>query len=369
MLVIQRPDVEVSPSEIPNRQQFSIGPLEPGFGHTIGNSLRRALLSSIPGAAVTHVRFDDAIHEFGTIQGVATDITDIILNLKDLVINLLCEDPVTLRLDIRGPADVSAGDILPHTDVEILNPELWLAAVDGHDRLAADITVNRGWGYVSAEVNKESSPEIGVIPVDSIYSPVRRVAFNVDTTRVAQSTDYDLLLLDVETDGSISPRDAVASAAATLGSLLAIIEELSDEPEGLTPQEIVDVESPEDTYDVLLDEIGLKERARNCLKRSGIEILGDLIHKTRQDLLKIPNFGEKSLMEVVNKLAEFGLTLKGEVVIVRPEVDVAEESADTTNVRSVDADVADLDADSSYYGVDVDGIDSYADEADDDSSV
>ncbi|MXW89381.1 MAG: DNA-directed RNA polymerase subunit alpha, partial [Acidimicrobiaceae bacterium] len=221
MLVMQRPTVELREAAEGNRQQFEIGPLEPGFGHTIGNSLRRTLLSSIPGAAVTQVRFDSALHEFATIAGVAEDVTDIILNLKDLVLVVLCEEPVTLRLDVRGAADVTAADIQRHPDVEILNPEAPIATLNRAGRLAVDITVARGRGYVSAEENKELTAAIGVIPVDSIYSPVRRVAFNVEATRVEQSTDYDLLVLDVETDGSISPAEAVASAGATLRSLIA----------------------------------------------------------------------------------------------------------------------------------------------------
>lgn len=312
MLVIQRPAVEPLPSEEPNRQQFAIGPLEPGFGHTIGNSLRRVLLSSIPGAAVVQVRFDDAIHEFGTIGGVSTDIIDIILNLKDLVLRVFCEEPVTLRLDARGPADVIAADILQHPDVEILNPELVIAEIEGHDRLAMDITVGRGWGYVSADENKESAAAIGVIPVDSIYSPVRRVAFSVGTTRVAQSTDYDQLVLDVETDGSISPQEALASAGSTLRSLIEIIEQCSDEPQGLQPEEVPVIAADDDSHDIPLDDLGLGERARNCLTRAQIDTLGDLLSKTRRDLLDINNFGDKSLAEVLEKLDERGFFLRGE---------------------------------------------------------
>ena len=312
MLVIQRPGVEPLPSKELNRQQFSIGPLEPGFGHTIGNSLRRTLMSSIPGAAVTQVRFDDAIHEFGTINGVATDIIDIILNLKDLVLKVHSEEPLTLRLDIRGPTDATAADILPHPDVEILNPELLIAVIEGHDRLAMDITVSRGWGYASADDNKDAATAIGVIPVDSIYSPVRRTSFSVGTTRVAQSTDYDLLLLDIETDGSISPQEALASAGSTLRSLVEIIEQCSEEPQGLTPKEVVSAAGVDESHNLPLEELDLKERARNCLVRSEIATLGDLLQKTRQDLLAINNFGDKSLAEVVEKLESRGFTLRGD---------------------------------------------------------
>ena len=311
MLVMQRPTVEVLESADGNRQQFAIGPLEPGFGHTLGNSLRRTLLSSIPGAAVTQVRFDSALHEFATIAGVAEDVTDIILNLKDLVLVVLCEEPVTLRLDVRGPADVAASDIQRHPDVEILNPEAPIATLNHAGRLAVDITVARGRGYVSAEENKELTAAIGVIPVDSIYSPVRRVAFNVEATRVEQSTDYDRLVLEVETDGSISPTDAVASAGATLRSLIQLIEEMSDEPRGLELGEIVSATQSDAEAELMVDDLELTERPRNCLKRAQINTLNELLDQTPDDLLAITNFGEKSLDEVVAKLDERGLSLRG----------------------------------------------------------
>ena len=232
MLIIQRPTVEAVGDEEFNRQRFAIGPLEPGFGYTLGNSLRRTLLSSIPGAAVTQLRFDDALHEFTTIPGVKEDVTDLILNLKDLVLRVESDEAVTLRLDVRGPASVTAGDLQTTADVEILNSDLPIATINEKGRLAVDVTVERGRGYVSAERNKRSST-IGVIPVDSIFSPVRRVAFVVEPTRVEQSTNYDRLVLDIETDGSISPREALASAGDTLRSLVSLVAEMSDAPMGL----------------------------------------------------------------------------------------------------------------------------------------
>ena len=313
MLVMQRPTVEVLESADGNRQRFAIGPLEPGFGHTLGNSLRRTLLSSIPGAAVTQVRFDSALHEFATISGAAEDVTDIILNLKDLVLVVLCEEPVTLRLDVRGPADVTAGDIQRHPDVEILNHEAPIATLNHSGRLAVDITVARGRGYVSAEENKELTAAIGVIPVDSIYSPVRRVSFNVGATRVEQSTDYDLLVLEVETDGSISPTDAMASAGATLRSLIQLVEEMSDDPRGLELGEIVSPTQPDAEAELMVDDLELTERPRNCLKRAQINTLNELLEQTPDELLAITNFGEKSLDEVVAKLDERGLSLRGGV--------------------------------------------------------
>ena len=199
MLVIQRPIVEAIGEEDNNRQKFAMGPLEPGFGYTLGNSLRRTLLSSIPGAAVTQVRFDEALHEFDTINGVTEDVTDVILNLKDLVIVSESEESVTLRVDVRGPADVVAGDIATPPDIEILNKELKIATVSARGRLAFEMTIERGRGYLSADRTNQSTT-IGVIPVDSIFSPVRRVAVDVEPTRVEQSTNFDRLVLDIETD-------------------------------------------------------------------------------------------------------------------------------------------------------------------------
>ncbi|HMK99106.1 MAG TPA: DNA-directed RNA polymerase subunit alpha, partial [Acidimicrobiales bacterium] len=224
MLIIQRPTVEPIGEEEANQQRFAVSPLEPGFGHTLGNSLRRTLLSSIPGAAVTQVRFDDALHEFTTLPGVKEDVTDIILNLKDIVLRVYTDEPVTLRCDKRGPGDVTAGDLQLTADVEILNPELRLATLNDKGRLAMDVTVERGRGYASAERNKRSNT-IGVIPVDSIFSPVRRVAFSIEPVRVEQSTDFDRLVLDIETDGSLSPRQALASAGDTLRALVSLVAE------------------------------------------------------------------------------------------------------------------------------------------------
>jgi DNA-directed RNA polymerase subunit alpha len=232
MLVIQRPTVEAIGEESSNRQRFAVGPLEPGFGHTIGNSLRRTLLSSIPGAAVTAVRFDDALHEFDTIAGISEDITDIILNLKDIVLTSLSDEPVIIRLDVRGPAEISAADIKCPADVEILNTDLHIASLNAKGRLAVDLTVERGRGYLSSHRENETRV-IGVIPIDAIFSPVRRVMFEIEPTRVEQSTNYDRLVLDIETDGSIAPRDALASAGATLRSRVELVANLSDEPQGL----------------------------------------------------------------------------------------------------------------------------------------
>jgi DNA-directed RNA polymerase subunit alpha len=308
MLVMQRPTVEPLSEEEENRQRFGVGPLEPGFGHTLGNSLRRTLLSSIPGAAITQVRFDDALHEFDTIPGVVEDVTDVILNLKDIVAVCHSEEPVTVRLDARGPADVNAGDIQTTPDVEILNPDLHLATLNKSGRMALDITVARGRGYRSADANKTSAT-IGVIPVDSIFSPVRRVAFDVEPTRVEQSTEFDRLVLDIETDGSITPRDALASAGDTLRSLVGLVAEMSEEPQGLELGELAVSTAGSPDLDLPIEELDLSERPRNCLKRAQINTVGELLQKTVDDLLAITNFGQKSLDEVVAKLDERGLSL------------------------------------------------------------
>ena len=310
MLVIQRPTVEALDDEEKNRQKFTITPLEPGFGHTIGNSLRRTLLSSIPGAAITQVRFDDALHEFDTITGITEDVTDVILNLKDVVLVSHSDEAVTLRLDVRGPAEVTAGDIQTTADIEILNADLPIATLNGKGRLAIDLTVERGRGYLAADAGRASTT-IGVIPIDSIFSPVRRVAFSVEPTRVEQSTNYDRLVLDIETDGSISPREALASAGATLKSLVELVENMSDEPQGLELGEVGTVASSSPDLDLPIEDLDLSERPRNCLKRAQVNTIGELLTKSEDDLLAITNFGQKSLDEVIEKLDERGLSLRG----------------------------------------------------------
>jgi DNA-directed RNA polymerase subunit alpha len=309
MLIIQRPSVEALGEEAQNRQRFAVSPLEPGFGHTLGNSLRRTLLSSIPGAAVTQIRFDDALHEFTTLPGVKDDVTDIILNLKDVVLRVHSDESVTLRLDKRGPGDATAGDLQCTAEVEVLNPDLRIATLNGKGRLAVDVTVERGRGYVSAERNKHSST-IGVIPIDSIFSPVRRVAFSVEPVRVEQSTDFDRLVLDIETDGSISPREALASAGDTLRSLVSLVADLEEEPRGLELGEFGSAASGSPDLDLPIEDLDLSERPRNCLKRAQVNTIGELVERTADDLLAITNFGQKSLDEVLQRLDERGLSLR-----------------------------------------------------------
>lgn len=310
MLVIQRPTVESVGEEESNRQRFAISPLEPGFGHTLGNSLRRTLLSSIPGAAITAVRFDDALHEFDTITGVTEDVTDIILNLKDLVLTSVSDEPVTLRLDVRGPADITGADIQATADVEVLNGAHTIATLNEKGRLAFDLTVERGRGYLSADRDKGTNI-IGVIPVDSIFSPVRRVTFLVEPTRVEMDTNYDRLVLDIETDGSITPRDALASAGDTLTKLVQLVADMSEDPPTLELGETSATMASSPELEMPIEDLDLSERPRNCLKRAQVNTVGELLRKSEDDLLAVTNFGQKSLDEVKEKLNERGLALRG----------------------------------------------------------
>jgi DNA-directed RNA polymerase subunit alpha len=310
MLVMQRPTIEALGEESDHRQRFAVGPLEPGFGHTLGNSLRRTLLSSIPGAAITTVRFDDSLHEFDTIAGVAEDVTDIILNLKDIVVTSVSEEPVTMRLDARGAGAVTAADIECPSDVEVLNKDLHIATLNSKGRLAIDLTVEQGRGYISSN-REDDNRVIGVIPIDAIFSPVRRVSFQVEPTRVEQSTNYDRLVIEIETDGSITPSDALASAGATLRSLVDLVATMADEPRGLELGELIDATVSSPDLDLPIEDLDLSERPNNCLKRAQVNTVGELLTKTEDDLLNITNFGQKSLDEVKAKLDERGLSLRG----------------------------------------------------------
>jgi DNA-directed RNA polymerase subunit alpha len=236
-------------------------------------------------------------------------VTDIILNVKDLVLTSESDEPLTLRLDVRGPAEVTAGDIETTADVEVLNPDLHLATLNSKGRLALDLTVERGRGYASADRNQKS-PTIGVIPIDSIFSPVRRVTFDIEPTRVEQSTNFDRLVLDIETDGSISPREALASAGDTLRALVALVADMSDSPQGLELGEVSGLSTGSPDLDLPIEDLDLSERPRNCLKRAQVNTIGELLEKSGDDLLAITNFGQKSLDEVIQKLDERGLSLR-----------------------------------------------------------
>tara|TARA_B100000131_G_scaffold26532_1_gene25302 strand:- start:615 stop:1553 length:939 start_codon:yes stop_codon:yes gene_type:complete len=305
MLVIQRPKIESINEEEENRQKFSVSPLEPGFGHTLGNSLRRTLLSSIPGAAITQVNFDDAIHEFDVIEGVYEDVTDILLNLKDVVVRLDSDEPAVLRLDAQGPGEVTAGQFSQSADVEVLTQDLVIATLSQNGRIGMEVTIEKGRGYISAEGNKNSTT-VGQIPVDSIFSPVRRVSFEVEPTRVEQTTDFDRLTLEIETDGSISPREALASAGGTLRNLIQLVEEMSEEPQSLELTEVITGTAGSPDLELGIEDLELSERPNNCLKRAQIHTIGELILKSEADLLSITNFGQKSLDEIIEKLDERG---------------------------------------------------------------
>ena len=299
-----------------NRGVFAIEPLDRGFGYTFGNSLRRVLLSSLEGAAVTAVKIEGVAHEFTTLPGVREDVTDIILNLKNLICRLHGESPeVEVHIAKKGPGMVTAADIEAPADLELLNPELELAHLSDKGKLEMTLTIGRGRGYVPAELNRGPETTIGVIPIDSIFSPVRRVAYDVEAARVGQRTDYDKLILDVTTDGSVEPRDAIAEAAEILIRQLAIFTDL-DKLEGFgeTAGETAAGEAPSahGMENFPIEELELGVRSYNCLKRVGIETIGDLISKSEDELASIPNFGKKSIEEVKETLATHGLTLRGE---------------------------------------------------------
>ncbi len=308
MLIVARPQIQEE-TLTPTRAKFAIEPLQPGFGYTLGNALRRTLLSSIPGTAISSVRIDSVLHEFSTIPKVTEDVTDIILNLKQLVLRSEVDEPVSAYVRAKGPADVTAADIQPPAGVEILNPDLHIATLTRGANLEIEMTVQRGVGYVTAERNKNPRDPIGVIPVDSIFSPVRRVTYAVENTRVEQMTDRDRLILDVETDGSITPREAVASAGSTLSELVNLFGDLA-ESQGLQvgPAQ----QDTELTGDLALtvEDLNLSVRSYNCLKREGINTVGDLVQKSEAELMDIRNFGQKSIDEVKAKLDELGLSLR-----------------------------------------------------------
>src|SRR6516164_637245 len=309
MLIAQRPTLtEEAVDEF--RSRFVIEPLEPGFGYTIGNSLRRTLLSSIPGAAVTSIRIEGVLHEFSTVAGMTEDVTDIILNLKELVVSSESDEPVVMYLRKQGPGEVTAADIQPPAGVTIHNPDLKVATINKKGRLEIELIVERGRGYVTAVQNTQPGQEIGRIPVDSIYSPVLKVTYNVERTRVEQRTDFDRLVVDVETKSSISPRDAMASAGHTLVELFGLFRELNEDAEGIdvgpSPAEVADIAA----FSMPIEDLDLTVRSYNCLKREGIHTVGELVGRSEADLLDIRNFGSKSIDEVKIKLAGLGLALK-----------------------------------------------------------
>lgn len=307
MLIVQRPQIEIE--EVgDNRSRFVIEPLEPGFGYTLGNTMRRTLLSRIPGAAITSIQIEGVEHEFSTIDGVVEDVVDIILNIKRIVIHMEGMDEQTLYLSAKGSGDVTAGDLKLPAGVEVVNPDAHIATLSSSGRLEMEMTVAPGVGYRTADANKGGSSVIGVIPVDSIFSPVRKVAYSVENTQVGQMTNYDKLILDVETNGAIEPKDAVSSAGKTLGELMDIFADVG-QGEGLELVDVVPETSASPDLELPIEALDLSERPRNCLRRAQIKTVGELVERTSDDLLNITNFGQKSLDEVIVKLDELGLSL------------------------------------------------------------
>jgi DNA-directed RNA polymerase subunit alpha len=327
MLDFQIPRITAETVE-DNRGQFVVEPLDRGFGYTFGNSLRRVLLASLAGAAVTSVRIEGVAHEFSTIKGVTEDVTDIVLNLKGIVCRMHSDaTEVEAPLVVTGPGEITARDIDLPSGVEILNPDAHIATLEKKTKLEMYLTIGRGRGYRPAEENKSPDQPIGVIPIDSIFSPVRRVAYSVEQARVGQRTDFDKLTIDIETDGSIDPQAALREAAEILISSLSIftdeerIEELRAGPGGMAALENGAGVGPGLTTgrtggspmdDILIEELELGVRSYNCLKRAGIQTVGDLVSKSEGELAAIPNFGKKSIDEVIETLSQRGLTLRND---------------------------------------------------------
>ncbi len=307
---IENPRIERTvQNEAEHYGRFVVEPLERGFGHTLGNALRRVLLSSLPGAAVTSINIEDVQHEFSTIPGVKEDVTEIILNLKELSVKLFSDQPKMLEISAVGPGKVKASDIRVDSEVEIVNPDLHIATLSKGAKLHIWMTLDKGRGYVPAERNKQNPMPIGVIPIDSIYTPIRKMNYMVEDTRVGQTTDYDKLILEVWTNGSIYPDEAIGMAAKILTEQLSIFTKLTDQPVqplSLEPEEA----SAGKNMEMTIDELDLSVRAFNCLKRAGINTVGELVQKSQEDMMKVRNLGKKSMEEVGQKLALLGLSLR-----------------------------------------------------------
>lgn len=311
MIEIEKPTIEcIYSDEDPNYGKFIVEPLERGYGITLGNSLRRILLSSLPGSAVTSIKIDGILHEFSTIPGVKEDVTEIILNLKSLSVRLNAEGAKKVMINTVGPKEVTAADIIADSDLEILNPDLHIATLEEGSRLVMEINISRGRGYVPAEQNKTDTMPIGVIPVDSIYTPVKKVNFTVANTRVGQVTDYDKLTLEIWTDGSIKPEEGVSIGAKIMQEHLNLFIELTDSIDMVEIMVEKEEDQKEKVLEMTIEELELSVRSFNCLKRAGINTVEELTHKSEEDMMKVRNLGKKSLDEVINKLEELGLGLK-----------------------------------------------------------
>ena len=311
MIEIEKPTIEcIYSTEDPNYGKFVVEPLERGYGTTLGNSLRRILLSSLPGAAVTSVKIDGILHEFSTIPGVKEDVTEIILNLKKLAVRLNGENTKRVIINAVGPKEVTAADIIGDADMEIFNPELHIATLEENATLVMEINLARGRGYVPADQNKNENTPIAIIPVDSIFTPVRKVNFTVENTRVGQVTDYDKLILEIWTDGSIAPEEGVSIGAKIMQEHLALFIELTDSTEGLEIMVEKEEDQKEKALEMTIEELELSVRSFNCLKRAAINTVEELTHRSEEDMMKVRNLGKKSLDEVKNKLEELGLSLR-----------------------------------------------------------
>lgn len=309
MIEIEKPRIEqVELTEDYGR--FVVEPLERGYGITLGNSLRRVLLSSLPGTAVTSVRIDGVLHEFSTMPGVVEDTVDIVLNLKKLLVKLYSDEPVVVRIEAKGAGPVYARDIIADASVEILNPDLYIATLEKDGSLNVEITVAKGRGYVPAERNKQPDHPIGIIPVDSIFTPVTKVNFQVDHTRVGQVTDYDKLTLDIWTDKTIAPDEALSLASKILIEHLKLFNDLTDAGSSMEIMVEKEEEAIDRLMEMTIEELDLSVRSYNCLKRAGINTIGELTRKTEEDMMKVRNLGKKSLQEVKDKLGALGLSLR-----------------------------------------------------------
>ncbi|MBM7096644.1 MULTISPECIES: DNA-directed RNA polymerase subunit alpha [Alteribacter] len=313
MIEIEKPKIEpVELSDDASYGKFVVEPLERGYGTTLGNSLRRILLSSLPGSAVTSVQFDTVLHEFSTIEGVSEDVTEIVLNLKKLALKIYSDEEKTLEVEAQGEGVVTAADLMHDSDVEVLNPDLHIATLSKGANFHLKLTANTGRGYVPAEGINTSELPIGVIPIDSIYTPVSRVNFQVENTRVGQITNYDKLTMDVWTDGSIRPEEAVSLGAKILTEHLNIFVGLTDQAQNAEIMVEKEEDQKEKVLEMTIEELDLSVRSYNCLKRAGINTVQELTQKSEEDMMKVRNLGRKSLEEVQEKLGELGLGLRNE---------------------------------------------------------
>ena len=309
MIEMEKPKLECVESA-PNYGKFVVEPLERGFGTTLGNSMRRVLLSSLPGVAATSIRIDGVLHEFSTIEGVKEDVTEIILNLKQLICKLHTEEPKKVIVDAIGPCEVKAADILPDADVEIINPDLHLATIDANGRLHMEIMLDHGRGYVVSDRNKRNDMPIGEIAVDSIFTPITKVNFTVENTRVGQITDFDKLTLEIWTDGSIQPEEAASLAAKILTEHLLLFINLTEHVQDVEILKEKDDKKKEKILEMNIEDLDLSVRSYNCLKRAGINTVEELVQRDEDEMMKVRNLGRKSLEEVQQKLAQLGLSLR-----------------------------------------------------------